>query len=320
MGLALAMFQAAPVRSQDAYPARPIRLVVPFGPGSSTDITARRLEPHMSQTLGQQLVVENRAGAVGVIGSDYVKRAAPDGYTLLMTAVSSHSIAGALRPKTLPYDVVRDFTPIGRTFTTTGFILVHPSVQVRSLKELIGHSKTLPKGLSFASGGFGSSNHLLGEALKLHGANIVHIPYVNLGQAITDVVGGHVPMMIYTVAVVPHVRAGRLRALAVSSPQRHKQLPDIPTIAEQGFPGTGASGWSGFFGPAGLALPIRNRLYNALRDAINDPEIAKAYTAAGQEEGLMPPDEFRAFVERDLAMWTEVVRRAKLPTDVKDEN
>ncbi len=298
-----------------AYPTRPIRMIVPFAAGSSTDITVRRLEPHMSKTLGQTLLVDNRPGAVGVTGSEMVRRATPDGYTIMMTAVSSHSLAAALRPKTLPYDAVKDFTPIGRAFTTTNFITVNAGLPVNSLQELIAYSKTQPKGVSYGTGGTGSSNHMAGEALRVNGANIVHVPYNNVAQAITDVLAGHIPMLIYTVAVVPHVRSGKLKALAVTSEKRHAQAPDVPTVVEQGVPGGVAQGWSGLFGPAGLPVPMRDKLFVALKEAMADPDIIKAYVAGGQEEGLMGPEEFRAFLEKDVAKWKDVVTRAKLPTE-----
>lgn len=313
--VALSGNAAAQSASGDHYPARPIRLIVPFAAGSSTDITVRRLEPHMSKTLGQKLIVENRPGAVGIIGAELVKRSAPDGYTVMFTAVSSQSIAAALRPKTLPYDVNKDFTPIGRAFTTTNIVAVNPSVPASSLQELIAYSKKVPGGLSFGSGGTGSSNHLAGEALRLNGANIVHVSYSNVSQAITDVIAGHIPMMIYTVALMPHVKAGQLRALAVTSEKRLAQASDIPTTVEQGIPDVVAQGWSGMFGPAGLATSMRDRLYGALRDAMDDPEIKKAYVLAGQEEGLLGPAAFQAFLEKDARMWRDIVTRAKLPTD-----
>ena len=314
--LGIAAVAAMPARAQEeGFPTRPIRLIVPFAAGSSTDISARRLEPHMSRTLGQKLVIENRAGAVGVIGADVVKRAAPDGYTIMLTAVSSHSIAAALRPKTLPYDAIRDFTPIGRAFTTTNIVVVHPGVPVKNIAELMAYSKTIPAGLSFGSGGNGSSNHLAGEALRLAGANIVHVPYSNVSQALTDVIAGHTPMMIYTVALMQHINAGKLRALAVTSEKRLPQAPDIPSIAEQGFPQLVAQGWSALFGPAGLPAAIRDKLYGAMRDALEDSAIKQAYIASGQEEGLLGPDEFRAFLEQDVRRWRDVVSRAGLATE-----
>ena len=313
--LMLADMPQAQAQQGGSYPARPIRLVVPFAAGSSTDITVRRLEPHMSKNLGQTLLVDNRPGAVGVIGSEMVRRATPDGYTIMMTAVSSHSLAAALRPKTLPYDAVKDFTPIGRAFTTTNFITVNAGLPVNSLQELIAYSKTQPKGVSFGTGGTGSSNHMAGEALRVNGANIVHVPYNNVAQAITDVLAGHIPMLIYTVAVVPHVKSGRLKALAVTSEKRHPQAPDVPSVVEQGVPGGVAQGWSGLFGPAGLPVPVRDRLFSVLKEAMSDPDIVKAYVAGGQEEGLLGPEEFRAFLEKDVAKWKDVVTRAKLPTE-----
>jgi tripartite-type tricarboxylate transporter receptor subunit TctC len=312
LSISTALAQNAPGNA--AYPARPIRVIVPFAAGSSTDITMRRLEPHMTRALGQQLVIDNRPGAVGVLGSEQVKRAAPDGYTLLMTAVSSHSIAAALRPNSLPYDVIRDFTPIGRLLTTTNFIAVHPSVPARNLQELIAHSKTISGGLSFASGGTGSSNHLAGEALRLAGANIVHVPYNSAAQAVNEVIGGHIPVLIYTAAVVPHMRSGRLRVLAVTSERRHKHAPDVPTVVEQGMASVVSQGWTGLFGPAGLPAAIRNRLWAVLKDAMTDPDTRQKFADAGLEEALSPPDEFRAFLERDVVKWRDIVRRAGLST------
>lgn len=315
LALLAAMGSSQTGSAQTAPPgpsARPIRIIVPFAAGSSTDISARRLAPSMARSLGQPLVIENRPGAVGVIGSELVKRAAPDGTTILMTAVSSHSIAAALRPKDLPYDVQKDFTPIARAFTTTNFLVVNPAVPARSLQELMAYAKTVPAGISFGSGGHGSSNHLAGEALRLNGLNIVHIPYNNVAQAINDTVAGTLPMLIYTVAVLPHVRSGRLRALAVTAEKRHRQAPEVPTVLEQGVPGAAANGWSGLFGPAGLPSAVRDRLYAALREAMLDPDIARGYTDAGQEEGLLGPSEFGIFLERDVQMWRDVVRRSGL--------
>lgn len=291
-----------------AYPTRPIRVIIPFAAGSATDVMMRQLTPRMSQTLGQPLVIDNRAGAAGVIGSELVTRSSPDGHTLLMAAVSSHSIAVALRPK-LPYNVLRDFTPIGRACTSTNFVVVHPSVPARTLKELVAYSKTVPKSLGFGSGGVGSSNHLAGEMLRLRtGANIVHVPYSNVAQAVSDVVAGHVPMLIYTVALLPYIRDGRLRALAVTSETRQKQAPDVPTAVEQGVPGMVANSWFGMFGPAGLPDSIRDRVFAALRDALTAPDIAPKLIDTGLEPAPLAPADFRAFLQRDIAMWTEVVR------------
>ncbi len=302
------------------FPSQPIRMIVPFGPGSATDITARQLEPALTRSLGQQIIIENRAGAVGMIGAEAVKRAKPDGYTILYTA-ASHSIQAVMRPKSLPFDVIRDFTMVGRSFTSSGLIAVNPSVPARNLKELIEYSKTLPGGLNFAAGGVGSSHHLQGEALKVKGANVVLVSYVKIAQGITDTIGGHVPMIVYaTAALVPHIKSGRLRAIAVNSEKRQRELPDVPTINEQGFKGTGAVGWNGMMGPVGLPVAVRNRLYSALEAAVNDPQVVKMAASSGLEEGLMTGDEFRAFLEGDIVMWTDVIKHAKLPLDQKPQD
>ena len=298
------------------YPAKPIRVVVPFAAGSATDIMMRQLAPRMSDSLGQQLIIDNRPGAVGVIGSEVVMRSPPDGYTLAMAAVSSHSIAPAVRPSNMPYDVLRDFTPIGRACTSTNFIVVHPSVPARNLTELIAFSKTVPGGVSFSSGGTGSSNHLAGEMLRLRtGANLIHVAYSSASQALVDTVGGQVPMMIYTVAVLPYVRQGRLRALAVTSERRSKQAPEVPTVIEQGVPGMVANSWFGLFGPARLPEPIRDRLFAAMRDALLTPEVGAKLIETGLEPAPLPPAEFRAFIERDIAMWKDVVQKSGVKVD-----
>ncbi len=310
---ALALKSAA---AADApYPTKPIRVVVPFAAGSATDIMMRQLGPRMSDALGQQLIIDNRPGAVGVIGSEVVMRTPPDGYTLVMSAVSSHSIAPAVRAN-LPYDVLRDFTPIGRACTSANFIVVHPSVPARSLKQLIAFSKTVAGGVSFSSGGTGSSNHLAGEMLRIRtGANFVHVPYSSVSQALIDTIGGQIPMMVYTVAVLPYVRQGRLRALAVTSEQRSKQAPEVPTVIEQGVPGMVANSWFGLFGPARLPDPIRDRLYAVLRDALLAPEVSSKLIEVGLEPSPLSPAEFRAFIERDIAMWKDVVKKSGVKID-----
>lgn len=305
-----------PVLAADApYPTKPIRVIVPFAAGSATDIMMRQLGPRMTEALGQQLVVDNRPGAVGVIGSEAVMRAPPDGYTLAMTAVSAMSIAPAVRSN-MPYEVLRDFTPIGRACTSTNFVVVHPSVPARSLKDLIAFSNKVPGGVSFSSGGTGGSNHLAGEMLRIRtGANLVHVAYSSASQALIDTVGGQVPMMIYTVAVLPYVRQGRLRALAVTSEQRSKQAPEVPTVIEQGVPGLVANSWFGLFGPARLPDAIRDRLNAVLRDALLAADVSSKLIEAGLEPAPLSPAEFRAFIERDTAMWKDVVKKSGIKVE-----
>jgi len=322
LGAAMALAGGLPVARArqaaanfDDYPNRPIRLIVPFGAGSATDIMTRLLEPHMSRELGQPLVVDNKPGGTGVIGADFARRAAPDGYTLVMDAASSHSTMAAMRPTTLPYDIVRDFTSIGRVCTSANVIAVHPSVPARTLPELIAYSNTLPQGLFFASGSRGASNHLAGELLKTKGAKLTHVPYVNLGQAITDTSGGTVPMLIYTVALLPFIRQGKLRGIAVTSEQRLRQAPEIPTAIEQGVDGMVAMSWFGLFGPAGLPEPIRDKVFAALRGAVDDPDINQKLVDAGLEPGLLDPAATDRFVASEIALWKDVVKRAGVPVD-----
>jgi tripartite-type tricarboxylate transporter receptor subunit TctC len=270
----------------------------------------RLLAPHMSRALGQPLIIENRPGAAGVLGSEAVQRAIPDGHTLLMAAVSSHAIAPALR-REMPYDVLKDFIPIGLSARSTNFIVVHPSVPAQTLQELVAYSKRVSGGVGYASGGIGGSNHLAGELLRLRtGGSFVHVPYSNQGQAVNDVVAGHVPMLIYTVAVLPHVREGRLRALAVTSEQRQPQAPEVPTAVEQGAADVVANSWFGLFGPAGLPQGVRDRLFECLRNALLDTEIRPKLIDMGLEPSPMPPAEFGRFIVVEIAKWTEVGRAA----------
>jgi tripartite-type tricarboxylate transporter receptor subunit TctC len=303
---------AAQPAAGSAFPTRPIRVVVPFAAGSATDIMMRHLAPRMAEDLGQPITIDNRAGAAGVLGSEAVVRAPADGHVLAMAAVSSHAIAPALR-RDMPYDVLRDFTPIGLSCTSTNFIVVHPSVPAQTLQELVAYSKTLPGGVSYGSGGIGGSNHLAGEMLKLRtGANLVHVPYANQGQAVNDVVGGHVPMLIYTVAILPHVQAGRLRALAVTSEQRQPQAPEVPTALEQGARDVVANSWFALFGPAGLADARRDRLNAALAGALRDPTIAARLIETGLTPAPMSSADFRRFLEAEIVKWAEVGRAANI--------
>ena len=293
-----------------SFPNRPIRIIVPFGAGSATDITTRLLAPRMAQKLGQPVVVENRAGATGMIGSEAVARAAPDGYTLVMGTVASHGTLQALMPN-LTYNVLRDFTMIGLATAPPALVVVHPSVPATNLPELAAYSRSLPAGLTYASSGLGGSGHLATELLALKtNAKFVHVPYKEAGRAVTDVMAGHASLMVYYSPVVPHIRSGKLRGLAVLAEKRAAFAPDLPTAIEQGVPDLVASGWGGLFGPAGLPDPIRDMLFVALKEAVEEPVIRAQMSDQGQDPMVLPPAEFRRFVERDIAKWTEVVKTA----------
>ncbi len=301
--------------AQADYPTRPIKIIVPFAAGSAGDIMTRMIEPVMSRGLGQQVVIENRAGGSGIVGAQAIKNSPPDGYNLVMGAVSSHSIGPAMRPKSMPYDAQRDFTLIGLATKSATVVAVHPSIPARTLPELIAYSKQQDKPMGYASSAIGSSNYLAGEMLRLRGANLVSVAYNNIGQGITDVIGGHVPILIYTVALLPHIREGRLRGIAVVSEKRLSQLPDLTTTAEQGLPDLVANSWIGLFGPAKLPNPVRDKLSASLQAALSDPAIVAKLSDAGLEPAYLPPREFEAYMASDMRMWKDVVMRAGVKTD-----
>ena len=306
-GLALPALR--PARAQDGWPNRTIRMIVPFGAGTSTDIVARLLTPRMSQSLGQPIVVENRAGAGGVVGSDAIAKSAPDGYNLCLGSIASHSVNVSLMPQ-MPYDVLRDFTPITLVTEAPNLLVVSPSVPAKTLPEFIAWAKQQRNGVSYASAGNGTSSHLAGELLKLKtGAPLVHVPYRSGAQAVTDVISGTVPMTIYQVtAVLPFVRDGKLKALAATSAKRLDMVPDVPTAIEQGIDDFDVSAWHGLFAPAKLPAPIRDRVYTALREALFAPDLQEQLRNQGLLPVAMPPDEFRPWLESDIAKWREVVR------------
>ncbi|MGD9943010.1 MAG: Bug family tripartite tricarboxylate transporter substrate binding protein [Burkholderiaceae bacterium] len=310
-GASLAAALPAAARAQSAAPAggssRPIRIVVPYGAGSTTDLTARMIAPRMAQLLGTPVVVENKAGATGVIGSEEVARAAPDGHTLVMGTVASHGTLVSLRP--LPYDVMKDFTCIGLATVPPGLVVVHPSVPANDLKSFAAWSRQQPKGVTYASSGVGGSGHLATELLRLKtDANLVHVPYKDVGKGIADLLAGHVQMMIYYAPVLPHVRSGKLKGLAVLSEKRVDFAPELPTALEQGVPGLVASGWAGLFGPAGMSNEVRDRLHAAMKAALLEPETRRKLADQGSEAMTLEPAEFRAFVKNEIDKWGEVVR------------
>jgi tripartite-type tricarboxylate transporter receptor subunit TctC len=292
-----------------AFPTKPILMVVPFGAGTSTDVLARLVGQKMSQDLAQQVVIENRPGAGGTIGSNQVAKSPPDGYTLCMGSIASHSVNQSLMPN-IPYNVLRDFTPISLVSNAPNLMVVHNSVPAKTVAEFIELAKKTKGGLSFASAGNGTSSHLAGELLRMKtGAELVHVPYKSGSQAVTDVVAGQVPMLIYQIpAVLPHVQAGTLRAIAATSKKRLEQAPDVPTVEEQGVPDFDVSAWMGLFGPANMPQPIVQRIHAALTNALSAPDLRPQLMAQGLEPVGNTPAEFRKFLEADIAKWAEVVR------------
>jgi tripartite-type tricarboxylate transporter receptor subunit TctC len=290
------------------YPDRPIRVILSVPAGATPDVTARLVGPGLSEQLGQPLVMDNRGGAGGIIGAELVARSAPDGYTLFIASPGALTILPHMRK--VPYDTLKDFAPIGLISSGPFLLITHPSVPAASVKELIALARAKPGGLNYASAGNGVANHLAMELFKhMAKVNIVHVPYKGAPQAVTDVVAGHMNMMFNSIApVLPHVKSGRVRALGVSSLKRSPQLPDIPTIADSGVPGFQAENWFGMFAPAGTPKPIIKRVSDALVKVVLSPEVKSKFEALGADPAGSTPDEFAAFVRRDMQQYATVVK------------
>ena len=285
--------------------------MVPFAAGGATDVLARLVGERLTATLGQQVVVDNRPGAGGNIGSDVVARAEPDGYTILMGAVGTHAINPSLYPK-MPYDPVKDFAPVTLVASVPNVLVVNPEVPANSVQELIDLAKAKPGELNFASSGNGTSIHLSGELFKaMTGTDIVHVPYKGSGPAVTDLLGGQVQMMFDNMpSSLPHVKAGKLRALGVTSAKRSPALPEVPTIAEAGVPGYDATSWFGILAPAGTPEPVVTRLQGAIVQALGEPEMRQRMADLGAEPVGDTPAEFGQFIAAEIAKWAKVVNDA----------
>jgi len=310
LALALTLMVAAiPVAAQDRYPNRPIKYIVPFPPGGTTDVLARILGQKLSAALGQPVVIENKPGAGGNIGSDVVAKSAPDGYTILGGTISSHSINVSLYPN-MPYDPIRDFQPITLIGTNANVLIVNPANPARSVPELIAQARAKPGSVNFASAGNGTSQHLSGELFKaMAGLDIVHVPYKGSAPAIQDVMGGQVPMMFDTMVVAaPQIKAGTVRALGVTSTRRVKGFDDIPTVSESGVPGYNVVSWQGIFAPAGTPREIVQRLNAELVKIINLPEVRERLESLGMEPAGTSPEEFAAFQKAEVAKWAKVIK------------
>jgi tripartite-type tricarboxylate transporter receptor subunit TctC len=292
-----------------AYPSKPITIIVPFGPGSATDTIARIIGQHLSTALNQTIVIENKPGANGAIAAAYVARAAPDGYTLFLSTNSPHSAAPTLN-KTVAYDPVKDFVPITRVGSYTLMLVLNPDVPAKSIPELIAYAKANPGKLSFASGN--TSGVVAGETLKSWaGINIVHVPYKSAPPAINDVLGGRVSMMFTDLTTgMPHVKAGALRALAVTRMQRSKLVPELPTLHEAGVANFDMDSWAAMFAPANTPPEIVTRLNRELRKIIDNPEINGKIAAMGFEAFSSSPGELGDFVKVQLDKWTKMIKDA----------
>ena len=298
--------------AQQNYPARPIRLVVPSAPGGGTDITARIMAPKLSEYLGQQVVVENRAGAATMIGGELVARAAPDGYTLLM-GISTLAINPATYRK-VPYDALKDLAPISQVVALCNVLVTHPSLPARNVKEFIAFARPRPNQINFASAGVGTNPHLTMELfLNMTGIRMNHVPYKGSGQGIVDVLAGQVPVMTPAVpTALPYIKSGRLRALGVSGARRSSAAPDIPTIAEAGVPGYEATQWFGLLAPAATPRAIVERWHKETVRALKAPEVRDRLVADGEDPVGSTPEEFAAYIRSETIKWAKVVKAVGL--------
>ncbi|MCU0806254.1 MAG: tripartite tricarboxylate transporter substrate binding protein [Burkholderiales bacterium] len=307
--MALACASAIGADAPAAFPAKPVRLVVPFPPGGSTDIIARVIGQKLSDSLGQQVIVENKPGAGGNIGVEMVARAPADGYTLVMGHVGTFGSNPALY-KRLPYDPVKDFAPVTLVAMVPNLLVVQPALPVRSTQELIALARAKPGQLTYGSGGNGSAAHLAAEYFKaLAGVDIQHVPYKGTAPALTDLLGGQISMQITGAPpLLPYVKSGKVRVLATASAQRLKILPDVPTIAESGVPGYAATQWYGILAPAATPKPIVEKLNREIVKAINSPDVRARLEAEGAEPVGNTPAAFAAFIRSELALWAKVVK------------
>ena len=298
------------------WPAKPVRLVVGFPAGGPTDIVSRTLAPRLTESLGQTVIVENRGGAGGVIATEQVSKAPPDGYTLLMGTIGGISVAMSLIPNR-GYDTLRDFAPITQAVTVTNLLVVHPTVPAKSVKDLLAIARAKPGRLNYASSGNGTVTHLAGELFKLMGkVDIVHVPFKGGAPALTALISGEVDMSYEnSLVVTPHVRAGKVKALAVTGTKRSQLMPELPTISESGLPGYNASGWYGLFAPAATPKQIIARLNTEAVKALRTPEVVRTLSSQGAEPVGNTPEEFGAFVKSEIDKWANLVKLAKMKTD-----
>lgn len=292
------------------YPTKPVHLIVPNPPGGTTDILSRLVADELGKTLGQPVVVEYKSGGAGYSGADFAAKSDPDGYTIIMQP-ASHATGPSIY-KDLPYDPITDFVPITLVASVPNVLIVNPDIPAKSVEELIALAKSDPGKLNFGSGGIGAITHLSGELFKqLAGVDMVHIPYQGSAPAITDLLGGQIEMMFENLpGAIGHIQAGRLRALAVTSPQRAVALPDIPTVAEAGVPGYEAVSWFGLFAPAGVPQEIIDKLNTEVVAIIKKPEIEARLVELGTIPGGNTQAEFAAFVQTELDKWTKVITSA----------
>jgi len=306
---------AGPVSGQQ-YPARPVRMLVGFPPGGGTDIVGRIVAQKLAENLGQQVIVENRGGATGMVAAELAAKAPPDGYTIMMAHIAAMSILPSLYPK-MQYDTARDFAPVTLAAIGPNLLVVHPSLPVKSVKELITLAKSRPGQLHYASPGSGSVQHLSAELFKLQAkVDMLHIPYKGSGQSIVDLIAGHVQLNFDSVPpVLGHVRQGRLRALAVTSAKRSALLPEIPTVNESGLPGFDMGTWWGLVAPAAVSKDIVAKLHAESIKVLQLPDVRERLANVGAEPGGNTPDQFGAFIRSESVKYARIVKDANIKID-----
>jgi tripartite-type tricarboxylate transporter receptor subunit TctC len=312
--LATACVATAPAMAE-TYPDKPIKLVVPFTPGGSTDVLGRLLAKKLTETLNASVVVENRAGAGTIVGADYVAKSAPDGYTLLLSAATTFTINPVTYSK-LPYDSLKSFDAIALVGSTGLVLLANPAVKANSLKELVANAKNGPA-LNYGSFGAGTTAHFAGEMINAAtGLRMLHVPYKGSSPAMTDLIGNQIPLTVDTVvAAAPMVKAGKVKALALTSATRSALLPDVPTAAESGYPDVNLSTWFAVVGPKGLPAPVRQKLEGALATVMNDPEMRKSMTANGFEPEYGTPADYAKRVSTEIPRLRKIAESANIKAD-----
>jgi len=295
----------------ETYPTHPIRMVIPFAPGGSNDVFGRVIAAQLTERLGQSVYVDNRGGAGGIIGTEALAKATPDGYTLGIVSIA-HAVNPALHPIT--YDPIKSFEPVSILATGSNVLVVNPELPVKSVKELVALAKAKPGELNYASAGIGSFQHLGGELFKLKaGVNIVHVPYKGGGPAMQDVLAGHVKIMFSSlIQTTPFIKSGQLRPLGTGGTKRSPVLPDVPTIAEAGVPDYTATNWWGIVAPAGAPKPVIDKLYAKIQEALKAPSLQEAFAREGASTVTMTSAEFQDFMKAEIAKWAAVVKEGHI--------
>jgi len=312
--LALASFSAGAVAAQQ-YPTRPIRLIVPFAPGGGTDITARAVAQKLSESWGQTVIPDNRAGANGTIGVDIAAKSAPDGYTICQIS-SSHAVNVGLYTK-LPYDLLRDLTPVTQATSQPYAMIIHPSVPAKSVKEFIAYAKSKPGAINYGSSGTGGISHLGGAWFSsIAGISMVHVPYKGGALALTDMIGGQIQMQLGTLTLSgPHIKAGRLRALAVTTPKRWPGTPELPTMQEAGVPGFAITQWYGMIAPGRTPPAIIDKLSKEIARLLHQPDVKERLAADGADAVGNPPAEFGAHIRAEVVKYARIVKEIGLKAE-----